>query len=102
MGWETRHGQRYYYRKQRSGGRVVSRYLGYGEAVSLLVAMEQQDRQEHQRARHAQAARRAADAALEQHVNEIGQTARLLMSAVLLAQGCHTHKRQWRKPRDTN
>lgn len=102
MGWEKRHGQSYYYHKQRIGGRVVSHYLGYGEAVSLIVAMEQQDREEQQRARHTQAARRAADAALEQLINENGQTVRLLTAAVLLAQGCYAHKRQWRKPRDTN
>jgi hypothetical protein len=36
MGFENRSGRQYYYRKERIGNRVVSRYIGTGEFAELL------------------------------------------------------------------
>ncbi len=43
MGWETRNGKQYYYRKVRVGGRVRSVYCGTGERARLA-AMEDERR----------------------------------------------------------
>ena len=36
MGWETRSGNRYYYRKRWVNGRPVSEYVGAGMSLSLI------------------------------------------------------------------
>jgi hypothetical protein len=48
MGWKTINGRRYYYKAERSGGKVKSTYLGAGEAGTLMasmVAFEREDRE---------------------------------------------------------
>ena len=53
MGWEIRGGKRYYYRKQREGGRVVSVYLGAGATAERLAACAVARRQEDAQVREA-------------------------------------------------
>jgi len=66
MGWEERRGRKYFYRKRRNGGRVVSEYLGAGPDA----------------------------------VDQACHLIRTLVDAVLLLNGYHTHKGQWRKKRE--
>ena len=40
MGWEEKNGRRYYYRKRRVGGQVISEYVGTGYAALLAEAMD--------------------------------------------------------------
>ncbi len=97
MGMETRRNRRYYYRKERQGTRVISIYLGSGPTAHLIAQCAAQRIAD---ARHARAAwkrehqRITAQAAL---VLSAAADVRALVHAVLLANGFHQHKRQWRK-----
>ena len=45
MAWENRkRGGKYYVRKHREGGRIVSEYVGRGEGPELIAKMDQMDR----------------------------------------------------------
>ena len=41
MALEKRNGHYYYYKKERDGKRVISKYYGKGELVSLLAQMDE-------------------------------------------------------------
>ena len=99
MGWETRGNGRYYYRKVRRGGRVVSEYIGAGPFVEALARLDQlgRDSAELERAvwsETVQAERRNAAA-----LAEVDRMVQGMTAAVLIAAGCHTHRRQWRRQR---
>ena len=51
MGWEQRSGNRYYYRKERKGRRVISTYHGRGTIAALLAELDALDRERRQRQR---------------------------------------------------
>jgi hypothetical protein len=99
MGFETRAGRPYYYRKERRGRRVRSVYVGGGEGAELLAALDavqQEERAEkRQQARAAREELRAEDAELD----ALGEIMDELAQATLLAHDCHQHKRQWRRKR---
>ncbi len=97
MGWETRGNGRYYYRKVRRGGRVVSEYIGAGPVAEALAGLDAlgRDAAEHDRgvwSETVQAERRRASA-----LAEVDAMTRALTAAVLIANGCHQHRRQWRR-----
>lgn len=97
MGWETRGNGRYYYRKVRRGGRVTSEYIGGGYMAEALAGLDEFARQQ----RELDAAVWGATVADDQrHADELAAVDALVKSAVaavLLANGYHTHRRQWRK-----
>lgn len=97
MGWEQRNGQRYYYRKKREGGRVVSRYMGAGEIADLFSVI---DRDEYLQRRWNQAKwKMQKDEAekLDKDQSSLSQLTRHVLRACLLVRGYHPHKGQWRK-----
>src|SRR5689334_10272212 len=98
MAWEPRrNGRTYYYRKQRRGGRVVSEYVGTGLA-GTLGELYQARADAHTADARAQRAREIA--ALPPDDPALADLETLLAGltrAVLLANGYHPHKRQWRK-----
>jgi len=98
MGWERRGNQLYYYRKRRIGGRVVSEYLTLEAATELLVQGQDDDRQECELSQAERRERRKAEA-IEGELARLTDLADALTLAVLIAGGCHTHKRQWRHKR---
>jgi hypothetical protein len=97
MAWESRRGRRYYYRKRRIGRKVVTEYLGRGpladrEARRTAKAKARQSSQwiELQQLREEQ----------DRLKKQIDEGSRLLshyLAAVMLTNGYHLHKRQWRK-----
>jgi hypothetical protein len=95
MPWETRRGRRYYYRKRRQGDRVVSEYVGAGEAAEIAAQLDALAPALRLRQAERWASRRARDA----RVDEIAECIDALVCGVLLAAGHHTHKGQWRKKR---
>jgi hypothetical protein len=100
MAWEDRNGTRYYYRKRREGGRVVSEYVGKGYAGELAQMFDGEDRQEaeHKRRELRKAQRTAAG--IDAPMREAEELTRLILQAHLLLAGYHTHKGQWRKVKE--
>ena len=100
MPWETRRNTRYYYTKRRRGRRVISDYVGAGEAAEVIAVLEtlyrEQRALERRQWRREQKSRRLADA----EIDRLGASIRLLVAAALLAAGYHTHKGQWRSRHD--
>ncbi len=95
MGGETRHGQRVYYEKVRKDGRVTSRYWGSG-----LLAEIQADRTEEAHDRRGMIAALKAEHRVDDALlHELTAAVEACATAALLAAGCHTHHRTWRKRR---
>lgn len=102
MGWETRRNGRYYYQKERRGGRVVSTYLGGGATAQLIAEIEASRREIAQwRARDERLEREEFRklASTPPELVALLQEARRATAEVLRAAGYHQHKRQWRKKR---
>lgn len=99
MAWEVRGQGRYYYRKRRTGGRVVSEYVGAGPLAELLAEADALDRAERAEERKAEQRVREEIQTLDRQADEVADLVRALTHGVLLASGYHTHKRQWRKSR---
>jgi hypothetical protein len=103
MGWEERGGGRYYYRKRRVNGRVVSEYVGSAARpwVGPLVDLEEANRNERAAERALERARREREQADDAALDDMASWAESLTTALLLAAGCHTHKGTWRRWRRT-
>ena len=99
MGWEERGGQRYFYRKRRRGGHVVSEYVGRGEWVEALASLEMADRMQRAVEREERRDERAREQADEAALDELTALVDTLTTGCLLAAGYHTHKRTWRRKR---
>lgn len=100
MAWEKRGDRRYYYRKRRQGNRVVSEFVGAGYLGSLAAQLDDADRLRQQAQREQVRRERATQDDLDKQVDGLGQQLADLVTAVLLVNGYHTHKRQWRRVRD--
>jgi hypothetical protein len=100
MGWERRGGRSYYYRKERVGGRVVSRYIGAGSLGELWAALDENDRdlREYDREKR-QDERRPLDDLDAAAETAFGQ-AMAIGEAAMIAAGYHRHKGTWRKRRE--
>ena len=100
MSWETRGNNRYYYRRRKVGGRVVAEYIGGDWLAELAAARDDDDRQA--RARSAAEWQALVDDE-RQTVDQLAKVEDLvqtLTAGVMLANGFHTHRRQWRKMSD--
>jgi hypothetical protein len=100
MAWETRHGDRYYYRARWVNGRVVKEYLGAGPIGELAAQADELDRAERR------AEREEEDAALEPLdaasalLGELGAGLAAAVAATMTAAGYHRHHRgEWRRRR---
>ena len=100
MSWEYRGNNRYYYRKTKVDGQIITEYIGAGTVADLIARQDEIDRQ-----------RRALAAAEWQAIVEdetetaaklaaVDDLVKTLTAGVLLANGYHTHRRQWRKLSD--
>ena len=99
MGWETRRGQRYFYRKRRRNGHVISEYVGRGELVEALASLEMADRMQRAVEREEHCDRWDQDQADEAALDEVTALVETLTVGWLLVAGYHTHKRTWRRKR---
>lgn len=102
MSWETRRGKRYYYHRRREGGRVVAHYYGNSQTASLVSDLEETCRAKEQRGRVKERmkirAMREDDAEFERACELVDA----LTEAVLLLNGFHTHRGEWRKRREAD
>lgn len=100
MSWETRGNNRYYYKRRKVGGRVVAEYIGGGYLAEALAGLDEHERHERQRAAAEWRAVVDADCRQVAALAELDDLVRSAVAGVLIANGYHTHKRQWRKKRD--
>jgi hypothetical protein len=99
MAWEDRNGNRYYYRKRRVNGRVVSEYVGNGYAGELAAIFDNQERQQAEGKRRELRKQRQEAAKMDTQAGDVEKMTRAITNACLLLAGYHTHKGQWRKAR---
>ena len=105
MAWETRNGNRYYYRKRREGGRVVSQYVGAGELATAFAYLEDTSSKQRRALAKREAALFEAECqhwrGVETLARDLDAAVRTLVREALTAAGYHQHKGQWRKRRMT-
>lgn len=103
MAWERRGSGRYYYSKKRIGGRVVSQYVGAGPLAELCQQMDEATRAalelERRAAQQQLADERAQHRAADQRLADLDQGIRALVTLVLIENGYHQHKGEWRRRR---
>lgn len=99
MAWTIRNGNRYYYRKQRVNGRVVSIYCGTREQAERAAEEDKARAAALATERARQVAEIQAYDELVAVVAEFERNVRIVTIATLLVNGYHTHKGQWRKIR---
>ncbi len=99
MGWEERRGRSYYYRKERTGARVRSVYVGSGLTAHFAAKLDATERTEAKQKRRAEQRARQSELAKDEELNALGDLVRQVTAAHLLAEGFHRHKRQWRRKR---
>ncbi len=100
MGWETRNGRSYYYRKEReAGGRVRSVYVGSGVTAGLIAQLDAMQSDEREEGRILAQMERERWHEQEAELDALGEMMDAVATGVLLAAGYHTHKRQWRLKR---
>jgi hypothetical protein len=99
MALESRGNGKYYYRKRRVGGKVVSEYVGTGYAATLMHLLSEHERQEATEKRQAWQAAVDAENQLDALVDGVGEVVNVYADALMLASGYHQHRRQWRKKR---
>jgi hypothetical protein len=103
MGIEARRGRAYYYRKERCGDRVISRYVGGGELGLALATMDGEDRAaarlDRERAAELWRVERERMEAEDREFAEYFDRVEMQVREMLTAAGYHRPKRQWRKRR---
>src|SRR5262245_17308435 len=100
MSWQPRTYGVYYYRSVRVGGRVRTLYFGGGAAGEFAAAVDQLAKLERLEERERLRAYLGRERRAEEALDRLGEAARLLAHAALLAAGYHQHSRgEWRKRR---
>ena len=98
MAWERRSGGLFYYRGRRIAGKVLKTYLGRGTAAQAAALADERRRAERQAERVAWLCEVARVEQARMLSEEHKSQCQLLAEAILLAGGCHRHKRSsWRR-----
>ena len=96
MGFETRRGNLYYYRKRREGACVVSEYVGGGHVAALCSQLDAAERAEGATRRARERGGREAEEALDNLLDTIGAALHTGGGLEMIAAGCHNRRGQWR------
>lgn len=101
MAFEKRGNGIYYYKKEREGNRVVSKYVGTGEVASLIAQMDELEADSKYHKRYEEQNRREKAERFEREITEVENAFNELITAHLLINGYHqTGSREWRKKRN--
>lgn len=95
MGWEDRNGSKYFYLKTRIGSRVQSFYIGKSIRAYIIQAMMEKRQEEEETYRQMAAEEKER----ENELNRFHELANHLAGAVMILNGYHAHKGEWRKKR---
>ena len=97
MGWETRAGNEYYYRKQWVNGKCVSEYIGTGEVAGLLARLDKLDRIKKEIEAKNERKARAKIEEIDHNFDELEQKTKDLVETFLIERGFYkTSSREWR------
>jgi hypothetical protein len=99
MAWKSRGIRRYYYRNRRVGATVKTEYIGGGLAGPVAALVDVREREKREERREAWRRQFEEQVATDRQIDELGAQVQDLVTAFLLADGCHQHKRQWRRQR---
>lgn len=102
MAWETRKGSSgsYYTRSKRVDGRVVREYIGTGEVALEVAELDAIEREQRQREKATFKVEKEAQSEIDLRIEEESKHISTLTDAILLVNGYHKHKGQWRKKRN--
>ena len=100
MSWETRGNYRYYYRRRKVNGRVEAEYIGSGPVADALAGLDKFERQQRQDEVAEWRAFIETDRRTVAALADVDELVRSAVAAVLIVNGYHTHKRQWRRMSD--
>lgn len=99
MSWENRGNNSYYYKKRRINDSVISEYIGKGELACLVARFDTIERSKSDSKKERIKTQRKDLEKFDYLINEISETNNLLVKALFLINGYHTHKYEWRKKR---
>lgn len=102
MGWESRGNCRYYYKKVRVGQQVFSKYVGTGLFADLTEVNDLMRRNKGIEERIMQRKHKEQIEnfmKLNEQIQEVERLVEAIVQSTLLAEGYHTHHREWRKRR---
>lgn len=101
MGLERRGNGFYYYKKEREGSRVVSRYAGGGDSAELFSMLNELEADRKESERYQKQFEREQAEKFEAELGEIERAFDDLLTAFLLINGYRqTASREWRKKRN--
>lgn len=97
MALEKRNGNYYYYKKEREGNRVISKYYGKGELANLIAQMDEIERYKKQIEAEKQRKNREKQEKIDRELFHLEQEIKNLTEKVLLNLGFYkTKSREWR------
>jgi hypothetical protein len=96
MGIERRGDNLYYYRKKRIGDRIISEYVGAGELGRMAAEADRVEREKQSEERLRTEVMGAEIMAEDKVFAEYAGLVNTLVQGLLLAEGYHMHKGQWR------
>lgn len=97
MAYENRKGHSYFYRKERDGKRVKSRYIGKGELADLLSQWDEIGKDEREYEAIKQRKNREKIAEIDRKLDEIEQKTSDFIENFLINNGFYkTKSREWR------
>jgi hypothetical protein len=99
MGWKTINGRRYYYKSERVGGKVRSRYLGAGEFASIMAQIDASERLEQAAERGAEREQTEEASEEERAITQWFDDVQAAADAAMTEVGFHKHRGQWRRRR---
>ena len=101
MALEKRGGNYYYYKKERDGNRVISKYYGKGELANLIAQFDEIERHEKAEKAEIQRKSRETQTKIDLELTELEQKTKYLVSEFLKSKGFYqTTSREWRIKRN--
>jgi len=104
MGLERRGNNYYYYRKERTGSKVVSVYEGKGSLAQLMAQFDDLRKAEEmvnkESVQKLDEAERARQEEIDNRIDTVCAQASAFVDALFLTNGYHKHSRTWRRKRN--